>query len=368
MTNSTINTAVRLLVLACALSLQACHSVEIKLPAKEKKVTEALLANPRPVCVGRYMFDLPEQFSQGGSSVIINDKRIEAQPMPLPAFEQRIRLREQEIVATKTINKIDTPYLRGVHKLFHDDKSIVFERNADNLAPDMFRVLEAHHYQNGVAFRTEIEFYNTDADRHKDERELFPTNITAKLSELHNLLGRLRGVKEGDPMPEGPALCFKHGYLVGDSRAVTGSAHGTEDAGTAFKLNNFPRVTFIISSNNFLQEDDSLLERSQQHWMLKTLGRFGGMFKTLSKGKRTIHGVDAEEWLMFNGTDRENKQYQYMMYIHEKSGSSKTPFLEAEMFYRPIGKGTEPDELTDKQLRAIWYQLTDSIRIRPGAI
>ena len=127
-------------MLACALSLQACHSVEIKLPAKEKKVTEALLANPRPVCVGRYMFDLPEQFSQGGSSVIINDKRIEAQPMPLPAFEQRIRLREQEIAAKKTVDEIDGPYLKGVHKLPNGMEGIIFERNSSEIAPGLFHL------------------------------------------------------------------------------------------------------------------------------------------------------------------------------------------------------------------------------------
>lgn len=368
MINSTINIAVRLLVLVCALSLQACHSVEIKLPAKEKKVTEALLANPRPVCVGRYMFDLPEQFSQGGSSVIINDKRIEAQPMPLPAFEQRIRLREQEIAATKTIREINAPFLKGVHQLPSDMVGVVFERNSTPGSPDLFRVFEAHYYHDGIAFKTEIETENSDAERHKDERELFPTNITAKLSELHNLLGRLRGVKEGDPMPEGPALCFNHGYLVGDSRAVTGSEYGKEQIRMVFWQENLPRLIIRFTTNNYLQTDTTLLERMSGASMAKLLLRFGAKVKTLHKGSRTIKDTYAEELLVYNGSDPDEKEYNYLMYINEQHGSNTTPFLEVEMDYGPIGKGTEPDELTEKQLRAIWYQLTDSIRIRPGAI
>ena len=355
-------------MLACALSLQACHSVEIKLPAKEKKVTEALLANPRPVCVGRYMFDLPEQFSQGGSSVIINDKRIEAQPMPLPAFEQRIRLREQEIAATKTIREINAPFLKGVHQLPSDMVGVVFERNSTPGSPALFRELEAHLYHNGIAFRTEILAKNSDEDQNEQRRARHPTNITAKLSELHNLLGRLRGVKEGDPLPEGPALCFNHGYLVGDSRAVTGSEYGEEEARMVFWQENLPRLIIRFSTNNYMQEDDSLLERMSGVSMTKLLLRFGAQVKTLHKGSRTIHGAYAEELLVYNGSDPDEKEYNYLMYINEQSGSNKTPLLEVEIKYGPIGKGTEPDELTEKQLRAIWYQLTDSIRIRPGAI
>jgi len=355
-------------VLACALSLQACHSVEIKLPAKEKKVTEALLANPRPVCVGRYMFDLPEQFSQGGSSVIINDKRIEAQPMPLPAFEQRIRLREQEIAATKTIREINAPFLKGVHQLPSDMVGVVFERNSTPGSPALFRELEAHLYHNGIAFRTELLAKNSDEDQNEQRRARHPTNITAKLSELQNLLGRLRGVKEGDPMPKGPALCFKHGYLVGDSRAVTGSEYGKERVVMGFWPEEPSRVGISFTTNNYLQTDTTLLERMSGASMAKLLLRFGAQVKTLHKGSRTIKDAYAEELLVYNGSDPDEKEYNYLMYINEQTGSNKAPFLEVEMNYGPIGKGTEPDELTEKQLRAIWYQLTDSIRIRPGAI
>ena len=288
--------------------------------------------------------------------------------MPLPAFEQRIRLREQEIAAKKTVDEIDGPYLKGVHKLPNGMEGIIFERNSSEIAPGLFRELEAHYYHNGIAFKTKVEAEDTDTENDPVMLERYPTNITAKLSELHNLLGRLRGVKEGDPLPEGPALCFNHGYLVGDSRAVTGSEYGKEQIRMVFWQENLPRLIIRFTTNNYLQTDTTLLERMSGASMAKLLLRFGAKVKTLHKGSRTIKDTYAEELLVYNGSDPDEKEYNYLMYINEQSGSNKTPLLEVEIKYGPIGKGTEPDELTEKQLRAIWYQLTDSIRIRPGAI
>ena len=329
---------------------------------------DELLSHSRPMCVGRYVFDLPEAFRQGGSTVFINKNRIEMKPMPLPEFEQRIRLREQELAATKTINAVDEPYLKGTHPLSEGAKGIIFQRNSDDLVSDMFRVLEGYVYHNGVAFKTMLCAENTDTARYDCTRKKFPTNINAKLSELHNLLGRLRGVREGEPMPEGPALCFAHGYLLGDSLSVTGDIEGAEEVSTAFWIADYPRMGFTLTTNSYMQDDDSLLGRMNGISMTKLLLRFGAGVKTLSKGPRTIQGAKAEELLVYNGSYSEEKEYNYLMYIHKQSGSNQAPVLEVELNYGPIGDGTEADELTEPQLRAIWYQLTDSIRIRPGAI
>src|SRR5690606_39003364 len=239
------------------LSIQACHS----LPNKEQAMLDELLSNPRSVCVGRYIFDLPEAFVQDGSMVLINRNHIEAQPMPLPAFKQRIQLREQELAIGNVVNEIDKPYLKGVHKLPNDMEGIIFERNFSEISPGLFRKLEAHYYHNGVAFKTEIEAENTDKELNQNRKESYPTNINAKLSELHNLLGRLHGVRAVDPMPEGPALCFAHGYLLGTSRDIVGSMHGEERVSTDFGIGDNQRMVFTLTTDNNLKTDTSLLER-----------------------------------------------------------------------------------------------------------
>src|SRR5690554_2875619 len=131
MTDLILKMFVRLLLVCSLLSIQACSLVQFKMSVKERDMVDKLLVNPRPVCVGRYILDLPEAFVQDGSMVLINRNYIEAEPMPLPAFEQRIMLREQEIIATKTINKINEPFFRGIHRLPSGMTGVIFERNFD---------------------------------------------------------------------------------------------------------------------------------------------------------------------------------------------------------------------------------------------
>ena len=356
---------VSILLLGCENSQDGAG---VKMSKIEQSVIESVMENPQPVCVGRYMFDLPEQFFAEGASVYINKNAIEAQPMPLPAFEQRIRLREQELEKAVPLQVIDEPYLKKTYSIPERIDGVIFERNLNNYSPDMARVLEAHYYQNSVAFKTEVKVINTDAVRYKEERKDFPSNVTNKISELNKLLRKLKGVRESEPIPEGKGLCFKHGFIAGDSLSIVGSDWGEEDAGIAFKLKQYPKFNFRIKSNNYLKAEHTLLERAEKGALSKLLISFDSSVKNLAKGRRKIHGAVAEELLLFNASDENNIQYNFIMYINEKSGSNSTPFLSAELRYELSGGELGDDDLTEEQLLSVWYQLTNSIRIRPGAI
>lgn len=365
MNNIVIFCIAALLLLGCENSQD---KVGIKISKMEQDVIESIMGNPQPVCVGRYIFDLPEQFFADGASVYINKNAIEAQPMPLPAFEQRIRLREQKLEKTDPLQMIDAPYLKNIHSIPDQMNGVIFERNLNNYSPDMARVLEAHYYQNSVAFKTEIKVINTDAVRYIEERKDFPSNVTNKISELNKLLRKLKGVRENEPIPKGKGLCFNHGFIAGDSLSIVGSDWGEEDAGIAFTLKQYPKLNFRIKSNNYLKAERTLLERAEKGALSKLLRSFGSSVKNLAKGRREIHDAIAEELLIFNASDENNIQYNFLMYINEKSGSNSTPFLSAELRYELSGNYLADDDLTEKQLLSIWYQLTNSIRIRPGAI
>ena len=344
----------------------------VKMSKIEQSVIESVMENPQPVCVGRYMFDLPEHFFAEGASAYINKNAIEAQPMPLPAFEQRIRLREHELQSTEVYEKGNAPFLKSTYQLNDSKEGVIFERNINTMAPEGSRYLEAHYYNNGIAFSTGIKTKRFDAERYAKERLELPNyyvdNHTEKLIELRKLISRIQGFKPNEPIPEGKGLCFKHGFIAGDSLSIVGSDWGEEDAGIAFKLKQYPKFNFRIKSNNYLKAEHTLLERAEKGALSKLLISFDSSVKNLAKGRRKIHGDVAEELLLFNASDESNIQYNFLMYINEKSGSNSTPFLSAELRYELSGGELGDDDLTEEQLLSIWYQLTNSIRIRPGAI
>jgi hypothetical protein len=67
-----------------------------------------------------------------------------------PAFEQRIRLREQKLKNSATVDPVDQPFLKQVYRL--SDNAVIFDRNRNESVAGFGRVLEGHLYVDGVAF------------------------------------------------------------------------------------------------------------------------------------------------------------------------------------------------------------------------
>ncbi|MEY8773421.1 hypothetical protein AB6T85_23770, partial [Erwinia sp. ACCC 02193] len=71
---------------------------------KERAVIDTLFAKTKPQCIGRYVIDVPESFNnQLHNMIFIDDFKISSKWIYPPAFQQRIRLREQEL--REAINK-----------------------------------------------------------------------------------------------------------------------------------------------------------------------------------------------------------------------------------------------------------------------
>lgn len=336
--------------------------------ADQQHQIESLVGQLQPLCVGRYMVDVPEQFYAEGAAARINDERLKGESMPWPAFEQRIRLREEELRNTQVSKEINAPYLKGVHPLSGNAKGVIFEHNVNFQAQGGSRNLEAHYYHNGVAFVTKIYARDYSSDMYIEQRRKRPkfyiNDLQERLAELRALIARVQGIQPGDPVPQGKGFCFDQGFIAGDSLSIVGSPRGKEEMGTRFEVQQFPRLVLKFDSNNYIKEDNSILDRANS-MVFKLLG-FN--LRVLSKGKRLINGLEAEELLLYDSSDSESHEYSFNLYINEKHGSNSTPLFHAMLLYRLDGRKLGPDDMTEKQLKALWYQVTQSIRTRPGAI
>ncbi|AYD42614.1 T6SS immunity protein Tli4 family protein [Yersinia rochesterensis] len=326
---------------------------KLALTEQEYIVVENLLTNRTPRCIGRYIIDLPESFVLPDASLVqINKQNVETKRMYLPAFEQRIRLREQELRNTRTVSAEDAPFLRQIYSLPDGMKGVIFDHNSSDISPDVFRHLEAHFYNNGVAFKTIIEAVNPDSERYEKKRksdpDLYRNDVTQKLTELKNLLSHLKGRKENE-IPNTTGLCIPDGF-------ISGNAFGDEDVALSYQSAVNPRLHINFSTNNFIQEDHSLLERSAEI----ESGLLLSKIRTLMKGNRKINTLTVEEWLSSGTGEDAASGHVFRLLVNEKTGSNTTPFLSVGLSHGPL-----PDEaLSENEVITFWEQLTATLRMQ----
>lgn len=332
---------------------------QITLTEQEHNVVDNLLANPTPRCIGRYLVDLPEDFNTPIGTVYINKKEIESHRLYLPAFEQRIRLREEDLRKIKPLHTEDTPFLKNVYPLPNGMKGIIFETNSSRGSPDAFRNLEAHIYTNGVAFKTIIETVNPDGERYEKNRkkmpELYHNDVAIKLAELNKLLTRLHGRQENE-IPTEKGFCFPNGFISG----VSGVNDEMEDVRFSYRSKINPLLYIEFSTDNYLHEETSMLERSSTI----SSGLLNIQTTTLMKGRREINKLAAEEWLVVGNGEDSRSGHTFVLNVNEKIGSPQTPMFSIELNHGPL-----PDEtLSQDAVVAFWQKITETLRVRPGAI
>ncbi|WP_193216302.1 T6SS immunity protein Tli4 family protein, partial [Buttiauxella massiliensis] len=298
---------------------------QTKLSNTEKIKVESLLKNLRTRCIGRFLVDLPASYAVAeNSSEVINESKIITNRMYPPSFEQLVHLREQELLATKTIGPEDMPYLKKSYPLPQGLNGIIFERVNSPGTPDAFRMLEAHLYSNGVAIKIEVEAKNGSATRYDAARinapNSYKNNVSETLSKLNDLLLRIQGRAENE-IPITPGTCIQNAFIADNGK-------DKEEIDVLFKGDNDSQIRFGISTDNFTREKDSLLERSNDI-LANLLSSNGSVFR---KGARKINQLDIEELLAAGDySSSGNKRYDFIMLTNEKTGSYKTPVFSLEL-------------------------------------
>ncbi|CAQ84409.1 MULTISPECIES: T6SS immunity protein Tli4 family protein [Photorhabdus] len=321
---------------------------------KEQLAVDKLLANLQTRCIGRYLVDLPANYSDTVNAARVNDNWIETQRLYLPAFEQRIQLREQALRQTRTTKDINMPYLKNIYSVPQGMKGIIFERIENVSVDDAFRVLEAYLYSNGVAIKVEMETTNGSAARYDKDRTSYPAvyaNTTQKdLATLRDLLSRIQGRAETE-IPTTAGSCISNAFIA-DNQS------DKEDIGLLYKTNPDNYLNVRIQTNNYIREKDSMLERIG---VIKAALYRGHIFR---KGVRKINGLDTEE-LLAVGLQQisDDPRYQFTLLANEKTGGKKTPVFDLTV----VNDEKIPTAYTQNEIVAFWDAISQTLRVRPGA-
>lgn len=155
-----------------------------------------ILSNKKEYCIGNFSIELPEGMIMDEETkpvIRFDDIKVTTQRLYLPSFEQRVQLREDELVKTMLLDPGNGHYLKAVYPLENGEKGVIYERMESLDIPDSERMLEAHSFKDGVAFIVELKTRNETSERYSAEVKQYPElggeNVPQKLSELKSYLG-----------------------------------------------------------------------------------------------------------------------------------------------------------------------------------
>ncbi|MFU9138631.1 T6SS immunity protein Tli4 family protein, partial [Erwinia tasmaniensis] len=329
---------------------------------KEKRMVNTLFTTTKAQCVGRYVFEVPASFENTLTDrAQINEVSISSRRLYRPAFEQRIRLREEVLKNSHTVDPIDQPFLKQVYRV--SENAVIFDRNKNESAAGFGRVLEGHLYVDGVAFIISSEIRDVSDPKYKQERvEYLNGGMTEnklntkpqKLAELQDLMSRLSGRKD-DEIPTQPGTCISQGFIR------DGSGKPKEDITFVYPHNSV--FSLSVSTNTYLGDPKSMLERSNeiQPYLTEVKAR------TLRKGKVQMEGFEVDEWLNVAPSEKSpghpSAQLLFNAIANEKIVDFRHPIIDLTLSNHAL----PPPAYSDAELVEIWDRITRSFRLRNNA-
>ncbi|TPE18571.1 hypothetical protein FJP62_00505 [Pantoea vagans] len=325
-------------------------------------MVDTLFATTRTQCVGRYIFEAPASFENTLTDrAQINDVSISSRRLYPPAFAQRIRLREQKLKSSLTVDPADMPFLKQAYRL--NENAVIFDRNKNESAAGFGRVLEGHLYADGVAFILTQEILDlSDPKYQKDKEDFIKAGVSVgslntkpqKLAELQDLMSRLSGRKD-DEIPTQPGTCISQGFIR------DGKGKPQEDITFIYRHN--PIFSLSVSTNTFLGDPASMLERS--HEIQPYLSGINA--RTLRKNKTQIADFEADEWLNTAPSDKfpgaDPAQLLFNIIANEKIVDFRHPIIDLTLSNHAL----PPPAYSEAELVEIWDRITRSFRIRNNA-
>ncbi|GAB1438566.1 hypothetical protein MASR2M36_13190 [Providencia sp.] len=332
---------------------------------KEKIVIETLFDKAKPQCIGRYVIDVPASFNNKlQDKIFIDDFKIESKFIYPPAFQQRIELREKELIE-RTTSKENTPVLKEIIQL-PDGKGVIFDANQSG-TNDAYRTLEAHVYVNHIAFIITTDIRDLSDKKYEKRKASFlarggtefqSNQKPAKLAAMQSLISRLSG-RLDHVVPTERGVCIPNGFILDDN------SKQQEDIYFLYENSDFSLA--INMDHHETPQDEILLNKSFEIKKAMVLNNM----HTFKKGEIKPNGVPAQEWLMYGRQkvyNEENNEesgfpyYSFLLKVNQGTSSFAKPFLSITLF-----NNNKETSYSDAEMVEIWDRIVGSLRYKPNA-
>ncbi len=325
---------------------------------KDSAMVDSLFSKIKPQCVGIYVFDVPESFSNSTYKATYDDFDIESKYLYPPAFKQRIELRESKLRNQKSSQK-NAPVLKEVIQL-PNNQGVIFDRNQMG-SEDAYRTLEAHVYINHIAFIITIDILDLSAPKYTKERENYLNygfaefklnDKPAKLATMRSLISRLSGRLEND-IPSRKGWCIPNGFIADDGeehKIAMGYNYDNDDFSFGINANN----TMIDNDDTFFGRSDAINDALK-----------GSQMKTLKKYASITNGIPFEAWLFDGVQNYEQKTfkvYDFTLYANESVASISKLLLTVG-----LDNQYKQTRYSESQMVEIWDRMIGSLRYKANA-
>ena len=339
------------------------------LTSSQQVAMNKINAEMKPYCVGRYMLDLPSSFTAYNNTTPLDENiwtavisrpedmyktYLATKKMYRPGFVQQLIRREAGLRASNTLRSENMPFLKKVWPLPDGMDGVIFERNENESVADAMRILEGYLYTNGVVIKFQKQTVNDSASRYEKQRNGDPIQnyVANDVSQMQSLMARISG-RDNDIIPTKPGSCITHAFIATDPMA-----REREDISVGFESKTLEHIRIILSTDNFIREKDTVLERAGE--IESNLYR-GHVER---KGAFNVNGLQAQEFLATGlQASQDEPRYSFDMFINEMTASYKTPnfILTLENDSMP------PTSYSKEEIIAFWDTISRSVRVRPGA-
>lgn len=362
-----------LLVGAIAM-LTACDKGVPEMNEDEQRIVQEYTDSMVPMCVGRFMVDMPERMELAYSDLKVNDAEVSARPMSRQMFERHITRRQRELENMEHIDPEDAPFLKD---MVREEDQVIFDRNENTGTYDSSRVLEGYQFLDNIMFEVSVKASDLSDDKYNSARERGRAdNKAGRMRQVRYLLGQLRPRKGGE-IPEEPGVCFENGFLaMGAEQDVPGHEAWFPIEKVVMRYVDRERrdVYFNFMTDSWLQEETTLLDRSPEFKAALREDDNGEVFR---EGDVTLDGIDqaAEVLSAQSSQDYRNHIRQNAFYLEANSleGNRQFPivmidFVNGEFSVEEDeGKRIDQASLTDAEAIGLWDAVTRTLRHRPGA-
>lgn len=362
-------------LLLLMLALTACTGTQAKMTPSDIQALQPILSSLRPMCIGRYLIDLPTEMRWGGKpETKIEAVSVQVEPMPRTRFEQQLGLRKTELAA----QKVDGRSSLGNTTLLPNSQGLIID--FANTSTQADRRFELWAWRDGYQIRLSIKHRDATQATRKFSTDQ-PPNGVEQLKKLKAVFAKLRG-RDNSEIPTETGFCFPNGFYAGSQTA--------ELVDAAMSINGHDDITLAVTTDTSSVEESMLDRLSQRIRGEKIIAEDRrGEYKLLRSGTRNSNGLALEE-VIGSGPTYELAAGKGGAYINGVTADAKfnaTRAIKTEPWLlltfesgsrlgdsrseNEINKVPRPNlsaaSLSDPQTIALWDAIIATLRVRPAA-
>lgn len=340
----------RLIIAACLILICIALTRKVQAAFLNYQVTtmtaEMKDLKMKPMCVGRFLIDLPADAEVSYRGAMIAGWSIATYEETDEQFAARIKKKEAQLSSEK--NEHGGTSLESTHQV---------NKNGVHGTIHVF----AREWIRGLPTEPLLESVRVEAMIRVQEHSF---NLTREfgndgyLNRLAELATQFRSREENE-IPTEAGFCFDGGFIT-EPLKVEQSERTTMFVG----LNGHPDVSIALNMIAGITTPRTLLQRDAD---APTINKHRSRFHTFRRGARPFNGEPGEEILdrvhEFNGNYGHSFNWEL---IHNKTDSVFTPLMSFELSTGHGQPGTTVDSsLTDAHALALWDKMLSSLRVRP---